>query len=537
MRDINRMKTEMASRLQPPQVAAGGRSTLRTETGAEPSPGTAQLPARPETEIAFSQSAPHRQQVVFRSEGRHRKGGKEMKTLLKPLPAFLMVLVAVPAFAQQGNPPSGEPAMRGQTPQAAAASSPATEKAEPVQVEGTIASLTADQIELKVEKAMDPNSESTAGLVGQTVSLVLEATTEKPDGLKVGDRVDLWFSESNGERHATRVALDVSEGAPSNGGAEPQSAALPPGNGSAPGSQPPQAAAGPAPASPNVEPVEVTGTIISLSADQIELLVEKAANGSADAVTGLVGQPAFFVLDAATEQPYGLKQGDRVDLWFSMGNNERHAVRVVEAPLTTKPAVATQPKEAAVPPSGGPASTGHSAPAAAPAAKAAAASASSRSPKVNASSAAVVSKATKASKTHSEPAATSRTKAAAAAQAPAPPKAAANSPAGSVSTTTSVAGLPNAGAAETALPPSPAANGPLATSPAAAATSPDAGEAVGAPEPGSPSHSSSHAQAVDPLRFVWLGAGVGLIALVLLFFTLRAGHIDLGIGSGEGGVH
>lgn len=150
-----------------------------------------------------------------------------MNARVQPLVAFLMAVVAVPLVAQQGNPPTGEPATPDQTASAAVAASPASELAAPLQVEGTIVTLTADHLELKVEKAAVPPSQSESGLEGRTVPFLIDATTEKPAQFKTGDRADLWFTQDGDQRRAVRVALVAATDASSNGAPEAQAPSVP----------------------------------------------------------------------------------------------------------------------------------------------------------------------------------------------------------------------------------------------------------------------------------------------------------------------
>jgi hypothetical protein len=78
-----------------------------------------------------------------------------------------------------------------------------------VELTGTIVTLTADRIEVKVDSVMAPQGatvDSAIG-VGKTAAFTLDLTTEIPHGLKAGDAVDLWFTGTGGGLHATRVAL------------------------------------------------------------------------------------------------------------------------------------------------------------------------------------------------------------------------------------------------------------------------------------------------------------------------------------------
>ncbi len=111
----------------------------------------------------------------------------------------LSAALAVPAaFAQQSGTQS-EPA------QPAAVSAQSGQ----VEVTGTIASLTADKVEIKVDSVTAPqgNAAGSTVMVGSTPAFAIDSTTDMPQGLKVGDRVNLWFASDNGALRATRLAL------------------------------------------------------------------------------------------------------------------------------------------------------------------------------------------------------------------------------------------------------------------------------------------------------------------------------------------
>jgi hypothetical protein len=110
----------------------------------------------------------------------------------------LSATVAVPAaFAQTDNP-------RPPAPQPAGASGLSGQ----VELRGTIVTLTADRIEVKVDSVMAPQGATVGSAigVGKTAAFTLDLTTEIPQGLKAGDAVDLWFTGTGGGLHATRVA-------------------------------------------------------------------------------------------------------------------------------------------------------------------------------------------------------------------------------------------------------------------------------------------------------------------------------------------
>ncbi len=141
--------------------------------------------------------------------------------------AFLAAVAAVPLFAQQGNPSTTWPAT-GQTMQPVADVSSTSERVEPAHVLGTILTVDQDRLVLRVEKAVEPSAEAAAGLVGQTVDFLFDASTDKPESLMAGDRVDVWFVEEGGQRLAVRIAVAAPDDS-SPGGAAHRAAAVPAG--------------------------------------------------------------------------------------------------------------------------------------------------------------------------------------------------------------------------------------------------------------------------------------------------------------------
>jgi hypothetical protein len=460
-----------------------------------------------------------------------------MNARLHPVLALVMAFVAVPMLAQQGNPPAGQPVTAVKAASPAATASSLSDETEQAHVVGTIVTLTADRLELKVEKAIEPNSESAAGLVGQTVAFAVDATTAKPADLKANDRVDLWFTESNGQKHAVRIEVAAPASESSSGAGELQ--------GSSPsqstGTKATGATAASAP-SEQAKPVEVEGTIVTLTADRLELKVEKAIEPNSEPAAGLVGQTVAFAVDAATEKPADLKANDRVDLWFTEKEGQKLAVRIVIAPAegaSSNSNGSGTPQAASVPPNPNPPPGGQVAPAqpgpVTPAAPAAPATLpgpalKASAPVVSAHSEATVSAARKhtAHVTHKAKAAAAVAKQPTESAALPNPPAVAEQPAG-------LPASPNAGAAVTGVAPGAAASALNAAAPAPAG-SVDTSATAGEPQAEGSSHSNAPVQVDDPLRFVVLGAAAGLAALVMLFFTLRARHVDLGIGSGGGGM-
>jgi hypothetical protein len=128
-----------------------------------------------------------------------------MKSKILAVLALSAAVVVPAAFAQQSGDQSG-------TAQPAAVSSQASQ----IEVTGTIVTLTADRIDVKVEGVTAPESAKAGSsvMVGKTTAFTLNSATELPQGLKADDKVDLWFSDNNGSPLATRVAMAVSADQP-----------------------------------------------------------------------------------------------------------------------------------------------------------------------------------------------------------------------------------------------------------------------------------------------------------------------------------
>ncbi len=116
-------------------------------------------------------------------------------------------LVASPLLAQGDNPAGTSSQPSTQAGQSDPNATGSTQTAGADHITGTIVSLSATSLELKVEPTTGASTGAGAGMAGTTTSFELNAATDMPTGLRVGDRVSVWFNESNGTRPATRVAL------------------------------------------------------------------------------------------------------------------------------------------------------------------------------------------------------------------------------------------------------------------------------------------------------------------------------------------
>jgi hypothetical protein len=139
--------------------------------------------------------------------------------------AFSLAVAAAPLLAQQANAPAGGSSPAGQTSQAQSATMP--DSSGPVHLTGTVISVSDNRIEVKVESA---TTASTTSMVGSTQAFALDATSEKPDGLKVGDQIDLWFKGDQADHLVTRISLAASTGAGQSATATDASGSTPPAN-------------------------------------------------------------------------------------------------------------------------------------------------------------------------------------------------------------------------------------------------------------------------------------------------------------------
>jgi hypothetical protein len=103
-----------------------------------------------------------------------------------------------------------------------------------LRVTGTIVSLSAQHIDVKVESASTDASHESGTAIGKTESFKLNSMTDQPLDLKVGDHIDLWFTQAGNAHLATRIALATTMPSSTSGrddqsaepGSPPASAAL-----------------------------------------------------------------------------------------------------------------------------------------------------------------------------------------------------------------------------------------------------------------------------------------------------------------------
>jgi hypothetical protein len=272
-------------------------------------------------------------------------------------------------------------------------------------------------------------------------------------------------------------------------------------------------------------PSDVVGTLVTVGNDRLELIVEKAIEPSPESAAQLVGQTLAVVVDARTDKPAELKVGDRVELWFTEEKGRAYAVRVVEAADASEPSKggAAQPDSSAPPDAGAPT-------AAPPVAEPEQPPVPGAAPNAAAGSVAPSESAATAAGDNSLPAPTTqpvnhqanaRKQHTKAAEPPAP------QPVVSQATQDAATGV-------TAAMPPVGANQPAPTSPVATG-SVETQETVGNGGAETPPRIVV-SRSDSPLPFIGLGAVAALVALAMLYLTLRGRYLDFGLRAEKGGV-
>ncbi len=127
------------------------------------------------------------------------------------------LLAGSPLLAQGDTPASTPSQPAAQAGQSDPNPAPGAQASDAERVTGTVVSLSASSLEVKVEPAATGATGEAAEMAGKSISFALSAATDLPTGIRVGDRVSVWYTESNGNRPATRVALAETGGSSSMG--------------------------------------------------------------------------------------------------------------------------------------------------------------------------------------------------------------------------------------------------------------------------------------------------------------------------------
>jgi hypothetical protein len=216
-----------------------------------------------------------------------------MKTTILAVAILSVAALAAPSRATGGDRVSG------QVPEANSSVVAAADPAELVQVTGAVATLADDRIEVKVERVAADAPEVTAAMVGKTVAFRLNPTTEKPNELKAGDRVDLWFKEGDNDRLAIRIVVAQAGGDASGSAAGSAAPAVPPSQSAAPSSPEVGESSGAA-AAPS-QPVAPSSPVVSGSSDATAAPGDPAdLNPTADRPAAPLAAPAAPVPDVGS---------------------------------------------------------------------------------------------------------------------------------------------------------------------------------------------------------------------------------------------
>ncbi|TAM47823.1 MAG: LPXTG cell wall anchor domain-containing protein [Acidobacteria bacterium] len=171
--------------------------------------------------------------------------------------ALSIAVLAPAAFAQQNG-----------TQSEAASGAMAPAQAGDVEVTGTIVSINATSVQVKLDSVTAAQGVPLADTVavGKTVEFKLDASTQMPRTLSAGDPIDLSFKSDDGSLVATRLALAVSA------------------------DQPATAASG----SPSEEQASTAGTATPATAPQAAHAQHLPKTGSPLPLIGLLGAAALI---------------------------------------------------------------------------------------------------------------------------------------------------------------------------------------------------------------------------------------------------
>lgn len=133
---------------------------------------------------------------------------RNRKSLISTL-AAVMVLVAAPLLAQQGS-------QSGTSPSSSSAAEPVG-----VHATGTIASINDARLELWVDKLTGASPAASSSMVGKTQVFNFDSNSDKPAGLRNGDKVEVWYRVAGNDRFVTRIEIAESATSTSTGSSQP----------------------------------------------------------------------------------------------------------------------------------------------------------------------------------------------------------------------------------------------------------------------------------------------------------------------------
>lgn len=203
-----------------------------------------------------------------------------MRSRILAVLALSIAVIAPAALAQQNG-----------TQSEAASGAMAPAQSGGVEVMGTIVSINATSVKVKLDSVTAAQSAPLSGdvAVGKTAEFRLDASTQMPRTLSAGDPVDLWFKSDNGSMVATRLALAVSADQPATTSLDASAPASPAENASSPSQRSSTATYG----SSNGQQPATAGPAASTAAPQAAHGKHLPKTGSPLPLIGLLGVAAL----------------------------------------------------------------------------------------------------------------------------------------------------------------------------------------------------------------------------------------------------
>ena len=203
-----------------------------------------------------------------------------MRSRILAVLALSIAVIAPAALAQQSG-----------TQSEAASGAMAPAQSGGVEVTGTIVSINATSVKVKLDSVTAAQGAPLSGdvAVGKTAEFRLDASTQMPRTLSAGDPVDLWFKSDNGSMVATRLALAVSADQPATTSSDTSAPASPAENASSPSQRSSTATYG----SSNGQQPTTAGSAASTAAPQAAHGQHLPKTGSPLPLIGLLGVAAL----------------------------------------------------------------------------------------------------------------------------------------------------------------------------------------------------------------------------------------------------
>ncbi len=203
-----------------------------------------------------------------------------MRSRILAVLALSIAVIAPAALAQQNG-----------TQSEAASGAMAPAQSGGVEVTGTIVSINATSVNVKLDSVTAAQGAPLSGdvAVGKTAEFRLDASTQMPRTLSAGDPVDLWFKSDNGSMVATRLALAVSADQPATTSSDTSAPASPAENTPSPSQRSSTATYG----SSNGQQPTTAGSAASTAAPQAAHGQHLPKTGSPLPLIGLLGVAAL----------------------------------------------------------------------------------------------------------------------------------------------------------------------------------------------------------------------------------------------------